>query len=240
MLLDRDGRGDRDKALGLLAEALETSQELGLKGWLDRCLAQKLRAQSVDSGSLDTSIGVIARSVGEARPDLSSHLGSDGAVTLVFSDMEDYTGMLERLGDVAAHELVLSHNAVVREQTARHGGHEVELRGDGFLLAFSSPDQAVRCAIALQRAFGGEASPRIRVRIGVHTGETIRDADRFFGKTVVQAFRIADLAKGGEILLSSPTWESVVGRGEFSVDEGRDVELKGLEGAHRVFGVRWE
>ena len=45
--------------------------------------------------------------------------------------MKDYTGMLERLGDLAAHQIVQTHNALVREQTAAHGGHEVELRGDG-------------------------------------------------------------------------------------------------------------
>jgi tetratricopeptide (TPR) repeat protein len=57
ILLDRGGPGDRRKALDLLAEALETCQELGLKGWLDMCLELKLRAQGVDSGSVETSGG---------------------------------------------------------------------------------------------------------------------------------------------------------------------------------------
>ena len=72
---------------------------------------------------------------------------------------------------------------------AGHGGHEVELQGDGFLLAFSSERSALLCAIAIQRAFAAysEAHPEepIRVRIGLHTGEVLKDADKFFGKTVI-------------------------------------------------------
>ena len=80
-------------------------------------------------------------------------------------------------------------------------------------------------------------STSIRIRIGLHTGEAIKDADKFFGKRVVQAFRVADLAQGGEILVSSLTKELVESAGDLSFDEGREVELKGLEGTHRVFGV---
>ncbi len=244
MLLERDDPGDREKALTLLSEALDTCQELGFKGWLDMCLEQKLRAQGVDSGSVTASIHVIARSIGERRPDLSPHAGPDGTVTLMFSDIEDYTGMLERLGDLAAHELVQSHNAIVREQTRVHDGHEVELRGDGFLLAFASARQAVLCAMALQRAFHARSASdpdrAIRIRIGLHTGETIKDADKFFGRSVVQAFRVADLAEGGEILVSSLTRGLVADAGDLQFHDGRDVALKGLSGTHRVFGVRWE
>jgi class 3 adenylate cyclase len=243
MLSDRGGPGDSEKAIELLGRSLETCQELGLKGWLDMCLEQKLRTQGVDSGVVSTSVEAIARSVGESRPDMTPHSGPDGTVTLVFSDMEDYTGMLERLGDLAAHRIVRDHNAIVREQTQEHGGHEVELRGDGFLLAFGSARQAVLCAIALQRAMARHserAEHPIRIRIGLHTGEAIRDAERFFGQSVVQAFRIADLARGGEILISSLTRDLVRTAGDLAFEEEREVELKGLAGTHRVHAVRWE
>ncbi len=80
----------------------------------------------------------------------------------------------------------------------------------------------------------------LRIRIGLHTGETIKDADKFFGRSVVQAFRVADLAAGGEILVSALTRELVSSAGDLVFDAGREVELKGLSGTHRVFGVRWE
>ncbi len=180
----------------------------------------------------------------ERRPDLSAGSAPDGTVTLLFSDVEDYTGMLERLGDLAAHQLVQEHNAIVREHTAIHDGREVELRGDGFLLAFASPLHALRCAVALQRAFAARNTSHsdqpLRIRIGLHTGEAIKDADTFFGRTVVEAFRIADLANGAEILVSAETHDRVQDSDGPRFDAGRDVELKGFEGTRRVFGVRWE
>ncbi len=112
------------------------------------------------------------------------------------------------------------------------------------LLAFAGARQAVLCAISLQRTFlarsASEPDPPIRIRIGLHTGEAIKDADKFFGKSVVQAFRVADLASGGEILISSLTKDLVQSAGDLAFDEGREVELKGLEGTHRVFAVRWD
>ena len=228
----------------ILDAAAKLYQQHDAKLYLDQVIAKKLELQGVSSSGPQTTIQAVATSVGQARPDLTLHASPDGSVTLVFSDMEDYTGMLERLGDLAAHQLVQSHNAIVREQTALHGGHEVELRGDGFLLAFGSAQKAVQCAMALQRAMAAysakHAEQPIRIRVGLHTGEAIKDADKFFGKSVVQAFRVADLAQGSEILVSSLTHDLVESTGDGLFDEGRDVELKGLEGTHRVFPVRWE
>ncbi len=126
---------------------------------------------------------------------------------------------------------------------AAHGGREVELRGDGFLLAFPSARSAALCAVSLQRCFAAhnakEPAQPIRVRIGLHTGEALRDAEKFFGKTVIQAFRIADLAKGEEVLTSALTKELLASAGDLRFDAGREVELKGLSGPHRVYTLEW-
>ena len=68
--------------------------------------------------------------------------------------------------------VIREHNAVVRAQLSAHGGHEVELQGDGFLLAFDDPERALRCAVAIQRAFDerNRSAEPIRVRIGLHAG----------------------------------------------------------------------
>jgi class 3 adenylate cyclase/tRNA A-37 threonylcarbamoyl transferase component Bud32 len=243
VLMDRNQPGDQERALELLGEALETSQELGLKGWLDMCLELKLRAQGVDSGAVTASIDVVASSVGQRRPDLAPHTAPDGTVTLMFSDMEGFTEMTERLGDLAAREVIRAHNAIVREQLAAHGGYEVELQGDGFLLAFSSARRGLLCAITVQRAFAAynEAHPDepIRVRIGLHTGEALKDADKFFGKTVILAARIAAQAKGGEILVSSLLKELTQSVGDLRFGKGREVELKGISERQRLFPVEW-
>jgi class 3 adenylate cyclase len=241
MLLIRSGPGDRARALELLDIAMATSQELGLKGWLDRCIETKLGAQGVDADSAVGSIDAIASTIGRKRPDLALHGAPDGTVTLMFSDMEGFTVMTERLGDHAAREVIRTHNAIVRKQVAAHGGHEVELQGDGFLLAFRSTVRAVDCSIAIQKAFevhnaSGPETP-IRVRIGIHTGEALRERDKFFGRTVILTARIAAEANGGEILVSSDLKRLTEDSGELRFGTAREVRLKGISETQRLYPV---
>src|ERR687891_726271 len=81
---------------------------------------------------------------------------------------------------------------------------------------------------------------RLRVRIGLHTGEPIREADDFYGKAVIQAARIAAEARGSEILVSSLVRDLTESSGEYVFATPRDVELKGLSGTHRVAPVLWQ
>jgi class 3 adenylate cyclase len=236
--------GQRGASLEQLDAALAIYRRIGAgPQWLERVLAVKMRAQGSDSSQVKSTIAAVAASVEAKRPSLSLAAGDDGSVTLLFSDMHDYTGMMERLGDRATHRVVADHNAIVRTQCEAHGGHEVELRGDGFLLAFPTPASGLRCAIALQRAFAdhnrAKSEQPIHIRIGLHTGEAIRDADKFFGKTVIQAFRIADLAAPEEILVSGFLRELVEDRGGFTFTDQRAVTLKGFSGEHAIVRVAW-
>jgi class 3 adenylate cyclase len=243
MLFERRGAGDAERALRLLDRAVDLAREIGMPRVVEDALALRLEAQGIDASHTQRSIYAVARSVQDRRPDFGALTAPDGTVTLVFSDMEGFTAMTERLGDSRAHRVVQKHHAIVREKTRAHGGNEVELRGDGFLLAFADPARALRCCIDMQRAFAAysEAHPEepLRIRVGLHTGEAIRDADRFFGKTVIQAFRIADLARGGEILVSHELRQRVADAADLAFDAGREVELKGISGSHRLFAAQW-
>ena len=85
---------------------------------------------------------------------------------------------------------------------------------------------------------------RIRVRIGMHAGEAIREEGDFFGRSVILAARIAAQARGGEILVSeaaqagAPRTTGIARAVGF--DAGRELELKGLAGTHRVYRAEWE
>jgi len=236
--------GQRSEALEPLDAALAIYRRIGAGAqWLERVLTVKIRAQGSESSHVNATIAAVAASVEAKRPSMALAVGSDGRVTLMFSDMHDYTGMMERLGDREALRVVEDHNRIVRTQCEAHGGFEVELRGDGFLVAFPEPLAGVRCGIALHRAF--EAYNRdhpeqpVRIRIGLHTGEAIRDEDKFFGKTVIHSFRVADLAARDEILISGYVQELLGERSGFTFEDERKVTLKGFSGEHPIVRVAW-
>ncbi len=164
--------------------------------------------------------------------------GPEETVTLGFTDIEDSTPVLEQLGDERARELFREHDRLVREAVAKHGGVEVERAGDAFMLAFSSARRAVLSAVALQRGLASSELP-LRVRVGLNSGEVIREEQGYFGRTVFMASRIAAAARGGEILVSEPTRSLVEGAGVAFRDRGLH-ELKGLKGSHRLYAVEWE
>jgi class 3 adenylate cyclase len=235
---------DRRKAMALLDEALRISRELGMRPLMERVLARKVQIQGISSVDLKTSIDTVASAVEREQPDLRAHAAPDGTVTILFSDIEGSTNMTQRLGDLKAQEVLRDHNAIVRQQVAAQGGFEVKSMGDGFMLAFSSARRALRCAIGIQRrlaAYNREhpAEP-VRVRMGLHTGEVVKEGEDFFGRNVILASRIAGQARGGEILVSGLLKELTESGGDIRFGEGIEAELKGLTGLHRVYAVVWE
>ena len=105
------------------------------------------------------------------------------------------------------------------------------------MLAFASARRALTCSRAIERSisetFKDPGSP-VRVRIGLHVGETTREADDFFGHAVNYAARIASSATGGEIVVSSLVYGLLAQTGEFEFEPAREVELKGVEGLQMV------
>jgi class 3 adenylate cyclase/tetratricopeptide (TPR) repeat protein len=238
-------RGIQQRRAGeLIDDGLETAQAIGMAQLVERAFAVKLRLQGIDGADVTTSIDAVAHAIEDERPDLSTATAADGTVTIMFSDIEDSTVITERLGDVRWMEVLREHNRIVREQVAAHEGFEVKSQGDGFMVAFASASRAVECAVAVQRAFSAaaEADPEeaIRVRIGLHTGEAIRERDDFFGRNVILAARIAAQARGGEVLVSSLLKELTEADAAVRFGEPRELSLKGLSGTYRVHAVEWE
>jgi serine/threonine protein kinase/class 3 adenylate cyclase len=239
-----DAGAPHAEAIGRFDAAIGIYRRIGAGArWLERVIADKLRAQGTPSGSFRTSIDVVATAVQRSQPDLRSHAAPDGTVTILFTDIEGSTALTETLGDQRWLELLRAHNRLVREQLAAHAGFEVKSQGDGFMLAFQSARRAVLCAIAIQRAFAARnqehSAESLRLRIGLHAGEVIKEADDFFGKNVILASRIAAQAQGGEILVSSLVKELTHSSGDIVFDAGRSTELKGLSGTYALHTVAW-
>jgi class 3 adenylate cyclase len=227
--------GRPEQALEKLNAALDVYTSISAAPvWSEPVLADKMRAQGVDAAaSPASSIEAVTFALQHDRPSIEALPSRNGAVTIVFTDIEGSTPMAQRLGDQAWMSLLRDHNRVVREQVLAHRGTEVKSEGDGFMLAFARPEDALGCAAAIQRAF---ADNEIKVRIGLHTGEAIEEDGDFFGQTVILASRIADRARGGEILVSEAVANAVA---DDSFDEGTEAELKGLLGSYRVHRAAW-
>jgi len=240
----KPGAGDDSSTTALLRELIAGSGSAGLNRLTELALSLKAEAEGVALRVVKSSIEAVIASVERRRPDFGAAAAPDGAVTIAFSDMEGFSAMTERLGDSKAHVVIKAHNTIVRTALKEHGGQEVELQGDGFLLAFPAPQQALRCAAAIQQACARHSARRgaepIRVRIGLHSGTPIKEGDRFFGITVILAARIAGQASGGEILVSSTVHELVGDQTGFVFGDSREAELKGLAGTHCMFPLRWE
>ncbi|HWD51226.1 MAG TPA: adenylate/guanylate cyclase domain-containing protein [Acidimicrobiales bacterium] len=177
----------------------------------------------------------------DPRPEPSDR--RDSTVTILFSDMVDYSGLTERLGDRSAQALVTEHHRIVRSLLTGHGGREVKVQGDGLMVAFGGVARALRCAVAMQRSFRehtlAHPDQPIRVHIGLHTGEAMEVDDDYFGHTVIVASRIAGLAVPDEILVSTLSAQLVAGTGEFHFGEPREVALKGMSRPQAVAALIW-
>ncbi len=163
-------------------------------------------------------------------------------VAVLFTDLEQSTSLVERLGDERWFELLLDHNEMMRSNSERHGGRELASAGDGFMFVFDDVGEALIAAIEMQRAlaaYNTEHDVTLSVRMGVHTGEVIRKEDRIVGREVHVAARISAIAGGGQILASGNVRAALEDSPRFRFGPTREVELKGLTGTFDVCEVDW-
>jgi len=163
-----------------------------------------------------------------------------GVVTFMFTDLVGSTELLVRLGDEAADALRRRHFAALRDAVRAHAGTEVKNLGDGLMVAFASPAEAVRAAIDIQQA---AADPRagepLGIRVGIHAGEPITEQDDFFGTPVVIAQRLCARAEGGQILVSALVQALVGSRVAATFEPLGGLALKGLAAPVEAAVVRW-
>jgi len=158
-----------------------------------------------------------------------------GTVTLVFTDVEGSTQLVQRLGDRYA-QVLDDHRRLFRGAVEAGNGIVVDQRGDEFFVAFADARAAAGAVVAAQRALAEHEWPSgvdLRVRMGIHTGEpNIRDGT-YFGLDVHRAARICQAGSGGQILLSARTRQELGPENE--LEDLGDHQLPGIDAPERLF-----
>ncbi|MCV7192545.1 adenylate/guanylate cyclase domain-containing protein [Mycolicibacterium brumae] len=222
----RDEQGRRRKRIGLAPLAVKTVWETG----------NSLITKGIGA-TVRNSIEDLAGWAKVERPDLA-RITADGEVVIAFSDIEGSTELNETLGDREWVKVLDRHNKLVTRAVENHGGHVVKNQGDGFMIAFADPAEAVRACVDVQHDLETTAIAKqpIRVRMGLHQGSSVRRGDDLFGRNVAMAARVAAQASGGQILISQPVRDAVADT-DIEVGEPRTVELKGIRGSQDLYPV---
>ena len=131
-----------------------------------------------------------------------------GTVTFLFTDIEGSTRLLHELGRDRYDELLTAHRDLLVAAFSAHDGRVVDTQGDSFFVAFQTAADAVAAAVDAQHDLSAHDWPggaKVKVRMGLHTGEPKVGADRYVGVGVHKAARIGAAGHGGQVLVSSTT-----------------------------------
>jgi class 3 adenylate cyclase len=158
-----------------------------------------------------------------------------GFVTMLLTDIESSTGLLDQLGD-GYGDLLNDVRRILRETAEGMAGCVVETRADEFFAAFESPGSALDAAVTVQRHLGERRWPeavQVRVRIGIHSGYPKLVDANYIGMAVHTAARVCAAAHGGQIVATGDTREAAMGMTSDGVRFRRlgDYRLRGLPNA---------
>lgn len=175
-----------------------------------------------------------------AAPAVASALVGVATVAVLFTDLVDSTATAERLGPVAADQQRRDHFSTLRRALDAHGGTEVKTTGDGLMVVFESPSQAVDSAVAMQvadrRLLGGASA---RTRTGIGFGECIDEDGDFFGIPAVRAARLCAVAKPGQVIVDEYV-AALADHASARFEPLGDLTLKGMEKPVRAMELLWD
>ena len=165
------------------------------------------------------------------------------SLTFMFTDLKGSTQLYDRVGDLAAFELVLAHFRVLEQIVAERAGAVVKTIGDSVMATFSTPQDAISAALDMREAMRrfnaehGGVQDELLLKIGLHEGSclavTLNDRQDYFGQTVNVAARVHALVENQEIIATDRIVED--SRARRVLDEckiepiRREHQLRGLK-----------
>ncbi len=167
--------------------------------------------------------------------------GERRLAAIMFTDTVGFTGLGQR-DEALMMRLLREQRSMVRPIFSKHRGREVKTTGDGFLVEFSSAQEAVKCAVEIQSTLKAENGKRsggdkMLVRIGIHLGDVIHTGTDVAGDAVNLASRIEPLAPPGGVCVTRQVYESVVNKVECDFESIGTPELKNVAAPVEVYQV---
>ncbi len=163
--------------------------------------------------------------------------------TIVFTDLEDSTPLVQQMGDDAYVDLLKAHDALMAGCLTKHGGNHVKHTGDGLMASFASVAMAVQCMIDMQRALAdhneGNPDATLLARMGAAAGEPVSHGEDLFGVAVNLASRLSSHAQPGQILVAGVVRDLCIGK-TFAFRDLDEVALKGFDEPVRAYEVQWQ
>lgn len=239
------GRGARRRRQVMAKQAAEASREMarGVSTAIERAQQRRAERDARRDASVapTTPVPPAAPASPAGQPDVPAAAPSARKwVTVMFSDIADSTKLNEELGDDEYHRVLRRVRNIVRAALRARNGEEVGTQGDGTLARFGSPADAVLCGVDIQenlKAARVTGSTIPDVRIGVHAGEAVEDEGDLVGRVINLASRVTSEAEPGEILVTEPVADQLVGSLELE-DKGLRT-LKGMAQPRHLLAVRW-
>jgi class 3 adenylate cyclase len=172
------------------------------------------------------------------------------SLTILFTDLQGSTALYDRIGDLAAFDLVRSHFGELLDAVAGEGGAVVKTIGDAVMATFPTPDRALRSAMRMREAMRKinekRGSADLALNIGLHEGSclavTLDERQDYFGQTVNVASRVQELADPTAILATKPIIESpevkrLLGESGYRTTS-RQFSLRGVSEAFDIYEIR--
>lgn len=185
----------------------------------------------IPSKIIDVSENDVLKFLGKVEDPIdASHLETPFR-TVLFTDLEGSTALMEELGEAAFMVLLTEHDLIIRRALVASLGREVKHTGDGIMASFDEVAHALACSLAIQDGFAAHsaepASRELRVRIGMAAGEPVTRDDDIYGAAVNRASRICDAALPGQILVGDVVHDLGSEEG-YVFDDGDERLLKGF------------
>ncbi|MEL7001325.1 MAG: tetratricopeptide repeat protein [Bacteroidota bacterium] len=163
-----------------------------------------------------------------------SNQGKRQLAAIMFTDMIGYTALMQKDETIAKNNRD-RHREVQAKATQDHNGEIVQYYGDGTLITFRSAIEAVKCGIEIQSELS--KAPQIPLRIGIHTGDIVKDKEGIYGDGVNLASRMESLATAGSIMISDKVFDDIKNQSDLQTHCMGHFNLKNVERPIEVYAI---